>query len=74
MNDWHFGAASEKWMSPPLSGCQSSLMRIEKGSAPRPPSMGRDFPKMRGMTQPQWAAIKGLMRAKHPTKQRLNSF
>ena len=53
----------EKWMSPPLSGCQSSLMRIGKGSAPHPPSMGPNVPKMRGMT-----------RAKHPTKQRLNSF
>ena len=42
----------EKWMSPPLSGCQSSLMRIGKGSAPHPPSMGPNVPKMRGMTQP----------------------
>ena len=59
VNDWRFSECEpltlqlcEKWMSPPLSGCQSSLMRIGKGSAPHPPSMGPNVPKMRGMTQP----------------------
>ena len=80
VNDWRFSELRTTdlaaWMSPPLSGCQSSLMRIGKGSAPHPPSMAPNVSKMRGMTQPLLIGLplRGSCEPKHPTKQRLNSF
>ena len=76
VNDWRFSELQTTDLaalrevdvsaeSQPLSDCQSSSMRIGKESAPQ----GQNVP-----ATAHRAAIKGLMRAKHPTKQRLNSF
>ena len=83
MNDWRFSELRTTDLAALREVNVSAPFRLPvifdahwKGISTTPTKHGPNVSKKRGMTQPLLIGLpfKGLMRAKHPTKQRLNSF